>query len=141
MYQAAQETKKWPYDFPLSPDFPHSNQRGAITGRLFVNDGAITLANSAYLGLAQPGDAGSWQENTKVVYTFDKFKSIILTLNFLRAINFGPKVMRGATLASKVLEPALTICTRGCQVSSGTTNTMLTLRSDQVYFGIRLMFF
>ncbi|XP_042015515.1 probable rhamnogalacturonate lyase B isoform X2 [Salvia splendens] len=63
--QAAQETKKWPYDFPLSPDFPHSNQRGAIIGRLFVNDGAITLANLAYLGLAQPGEAGSWQENTK----------------------------------------------------------------------------
>ncbi|KAG6403295.1 hypothetical protein SASPL_135512 [Salvia splendens] len=63
--QAAQETKKWPYDFPLSPDFPHSNQRGAISGRLFVNDGAITLVNSTYLGLAQPGDVGSWQENTK----------------------------------------------------------------------------
>ncbi|KAG6389057.1 hypothetical protein SASPL_150516 [Salvia splendens] len=63
--RAAQETKKWPYDFPLSPDFPHLNQRGAISGRLFLNDGAITLVNSAYIGLAQPGDVGSWQENTK----------------------------------------------------------------------------
>ncbi|KAL2456573.1 Rhamnogalacturonate lyase family protein [Forsythia ovata] len=32
------ETKKWPYDFPLSKDFPHANQRGAISGRLLVFD-------------------------------------------------------------------------------------------------------
>ncbi|KAL1566777.1 rhamnogalacturonan endolyase [Salvia divinorum] len=63
--QAAQETKSWPYDFPLSQDFPHSNQRGEVTGRLFVNDRTITAAISAYVGLAQPGDAGSWQTNSK----------------------------------------------------------------------------
>ncbi|XP_047965171.1 rhamnogalacturonate lyase B-like [Salvia hispanica] len=62
--QAAQETKNWPYDFPLSRDFPHSNQRGVVTGRLFVKDRAITPAISAYVGLAQPGDAGSWQTNS-----------------------------------------------------------------------------
>ncbi|XP_057807277.1 probable rhamnogalacturonate lyase B [Salvia miltiorrhiza] len=63
--QAAEETKKWPYNFPLSRDFPRSNQRGAISGRLFVHDRVITTANSAYVGLAQPGDAGSWQDNSK----------------------------------------------------------------------------
>lgn len=63
--QTAQETKKWPYDFPQSPDFPDANQRGAITGRLLVRDRATAAPKSAYVGLAPPGDVGSWQEDTK----------------------------------------------------------------------------
>ncbi|CAA3005319.1 probable rhamnogalacturonate lyase B [Olea europaea subsp. europaea] len=63
------ETKKWPYDFPLSKDFPHANERGAISGRLFVFDKYMSLelipAKSAYVGLAPPGHLGSWQEETK----------------------------------------------------------------------------
>ncbi|KAF5956760.1 hypothetical protein HYC85_003985 [Camellia sinensis] len=26
------ETQRWPYDFPLSEDFPHSDQRGTVSG-------------------------------------------------------------------------------------------------------------
>ncbi|XP_057807279.1 probable rhamnogalacturonate lyase B isoform X2 [Salvia miltiorrhiza] len=63
--QTAQETKKWPYDFPLSQDFPDANQRGAITGRLLVHDRATAAAKSAYVGLAPPGNVGSWQEDAK----------------------------------------------------------------------------
>lgn len=67
------ETKKWPYDFPSSKDFPHANQRGAISGRLLIRDRYINRrlipAKSAYIGLAPPGDVGSWQEDTKVIYS------------------------------------------------------------------------
>ncbi|GER34521.1 rhamnogalacturonate lyase [Striga asiatica] len=66
------ETEKWPYDFPLSHDFPHSNQRGTLIGRLLVNDWYINKdplpAKSAYVGLARPGDIGSWQDDAELVY-------------------------------------------------------------------------
>lgn len=71
------ETKKWPYDFPLSKDFPHANERGAISGRLFVFDKYMSLelipAKSAYVGLAPPGHLGSWQEETKVIFCLNLY--------------------------------------------------------------------
>ncbi|KAK6154143.1 hypothetical protein DH2020_013782 [Rehmannia glutinosa] len=67
--QMSEETKKWPYDFPLSTDFPDANQRGTISGRLVVRDRYINRdlipAKSAYVGLAPPGDVGSWQDDSK----------------------------------------------------------------------------
>lgn len=33
-----QEVASWPYEFPLSQDYIKSNQRGTVTGQLFVND-------------------------------------------------------------------------------------------------------
>lgn len=32
------EVQNWPYDFPQSEDFPWSDQRGNISGRLLVSD-------------------------------------------------------------------------------------------------------
>lgn len=70
-YQAEEETKKWPYNFPSLPDFPHANQHGEISGRLFVNDSGygssreMLPVNSSYVGLASRGDVGSWQEDSK----------------------------------------------------------------------------
>lgn len=65
--QAATEIAKWPYEFPLSPDFPHSRERGSVRGRLLVHDGGPPRpARSAYVVLAPPGAAGSWQDNYKV---------------------------------------------------------------------------
>ncbi|KAL3630435.1 hypothetical protein CASFOL_023419 [Castilleja foliolosa] len=67
--QMLEETKKWPYDFPSSTDFPNANQRGTISGRLVVRDRYINRelipAKSAYVGLASPGDVGSWQDDSK----------------------------------------------------------------------------
>lgn len=36
------ETKKWPYDFPSSKDYPNAKQRGEIRGRLLVHDKYIS---------------------------------------------------------------------------------------------------
>ncbi|KAL1569703.1 rhamnogalacturonan endolyase [Salvia divinorum] len=64
--QTAAEIAKWPYEFALSPDFPHSKQRGSLRGRLFVHDvGPPKPARSAYVGLAPPRNVGSWQDNYK----------------------------------------------------------------------------
>ncbi|XP_052202444.1 uncharacterized protein LOC127808109 isoform X2 [Diospyros lotus] len=63
------ETKTWPYNFPESEDFPRYSQRGKITGRLLVQDRYVSKefipANGGYVGLAPPGDAGSWQRESK----------------------------------------------------------------------------
>ncbi|XP_009771423.1 uncharacterized protein LOC107773907 isoform X2 [Nicotiana tabacum] len=63
------ETENWPYNFPLSEDFVRSDQRGIVTGRLLVRDSyesdKLITANSAFIGLAAPGDVGSWQMENK----------------------------------------------------------------------------
>ncbi|KAH6760095.1 Rhamnogalacturonate lyase family protein [Perilla frutescens var. frutescens] len=63
------ETERWPYDFPMSDDFPYAKQRGRVSGRLLVRDSYISeglmIASSAYIGLAPPGDPGSWQRENK----------------------------------------------------------------------------
>lgn len=64
--QMARETASWPYNFPQSPDFLHANQRGSVSGRLLVHDGRkLMSAASASVGLAPPGNAGSWQYENK----------------------------------------------------------------------------
>ncbi|KAK3017900.1 hypothetical protein RJ639_005206 [Escallonia herrerae] len=63
------ETASWPYSFPLSKEFSHSDKRGTVRGQLLVHDRYIykepTPANQAYVGLAPPGDVGSWQRESK----------------------------------------------------------------------------
>lgn len=36
--QAKAEAGKWPYNFPCSPDFAKAEERGSVTGRLWVRD-------------------------------------------------------------------------------------------------------
>ena len=89
------ETANWPYNFPQSPDFLHSNQRGSVSGQLSIRDGYgphyprkfllnflyqfwntqlfpycrgqnLMPAAYAYVGLALPGNAGSWEYENKV---------------------------------------------------------------------------
>ncbi|KAD4584674.1 hypothetical protein E3N88_22275 [Mikania micrantha] len=63
------EVAKWPYSFPASTDFHQASERGRISGRLFVYDWFIAdeqmLAVGASIGLALPGDPGSWQRENK----------------------------------------------------------------------------
>ncbi|VAI86945.1 unnamed protein product [Triticum turgidum subsp. durum] len=68
--QVMMEKQNWPYDFALSEDFQKTEQRGCISGRLLVRDRYIIededlYAASAYIGLALPGEAGSWQRECK----------------------------------------------------------------------------
>ncbi|XP_047256560.1 probable rhamnogalacturonate lyase B [Capsicum annuum] len=63
------ETENWPYTFPLSEDFARPDQRGVVSGRLLVRDSYVSesliIANSAFVGLAAPGEVGSWQLENK----------------------------------------------------------------------------
>ncbi|WCJ32029.1 Rhamnogalacturonate lyase family protein [Euphorbia peplus] len=63
------EVENWPYNFPQSKDFPYSDQRATISGQLLVHDRYINerlmWAESAYVGLADPGAVGSWQTQSK----------------------------------------------------------------------------
>ncbi|PON97078.1 Rhamnogalacturonate lyase [Trema orientale] len=67
--QAQEEVTKWPYNFIHSKDFPTSQQRGVVSGQLFIYDRYMNKSNfgakSAYVGLAAPGEAGSWQWENK----------------------------------------------------------------------------
>ncbi|KAF5462025.1 hypothetical protein F2P56_018067 [Juglans regia] len=63
------EVESWPYHFPASEDFPSSDQRGCVSGRLLIQDRYSSdewiPANFAYVGLAPPGELGSWQTECK----------------------------------------------------------------------------
>eukprot|EP01018_Ginkgo_biloba_P036809 Gb_00787 [translate_table: standard] len=63
------ELEYWPYSFPASENFPKSNERGFVCGRLLIQDRFIneeaTSVDMAYVGLALPGENGSWQRESK----------------------------------------------------------------------------
>ncbi|XP_066357081.1 uncharacterized protein [Miscanthus floridulus] len=71
--QARAEAGKWPYSFPESPDFAKAAERGSVTGRLVVRDTftstdddvPVPAGTAAYVGLAAPGQAGSWATECK----------------------------------------------------------------------------
>ena len=67
--QAQGEARNWPYSFLASPDFPKAAERGSIAGRLLVRDRYVSKkdmpAAMAYIGLAVPGQPGSWATESK----------------------------------------------------------------------------
>ncbi|KAI3832438.1 hypothetical protein MKX03_020672 [Papaver bracteatum] len=67
--QLQQEAQKWPYNFISSTDYPKSDQRGTVNGRTLVRDRFVSKedipAVDAYVGLALPGEVGSWQTECK----------------------------------------------------------------------------
>ncbi|URE16593.1 Rhamnogalacturonate lyase [Musa troglodytarum] len=67
--QTLTQVESWPYGFPVSEDFQKRDQRGSVTGRLLVRDkfidGKDIIGNAAFVGLALPGEVGSWQREFK----------------------------------------------------------------------------
>ncbi|KAI3955238.1 hypothetical protein MKW98_020871 [Papaver atlanticum] len=67
--QLLQEAQKWPYNFIASTDYPKSDERGTVNGRILVHDRFVSKedipAVDAYVGLAFPGEVGSWQTECK----------------------------------------------------------------------------
>ncbi|KAK9930124.1 hypothetical protein M0R45_027179 [Rubus argutus] len=64
--QMNNEVQSWPYYFPASKDFLSPNQRGTVSGRLLVcYDDKDVPGNGTLVGVAAPGDVGSWQLECK----------------------------------------------------------------------------
>ncbi|KAE7995833.1 hypothetical protein FH972_000598 [Carpinus fangiana] len=67
--QMSLEVDSWPYNFTESSDFPSVDQRGIVSGQLLIRDQYINKrliwGRSAYVGLATPGEVGSWQRESK----------------------------------------------------------------------------
>uniref|UniRef100_M4D2C4 Rhamnogalacturonan endolyase n=1 Tax=Brassica campestris TaxID=3711 RepID=M4D2C4_BRACM len=67
--QLAAEVKSWPYDFVKSVDYPLRQQRGTVKGQLSVMDSFKSKSKLngefAFVGLALPGEVGSWQTENK----------------------------------------------------------------------------
>ncbi|XP_020530602.1 probable rhamnogalacturonate lyase B isoform X1 [Amborella trichopoda] len=63
--QMMTEVQSWPYSFLASADYPTKEERSSVSGRLLVRDRFLSnddlIADSTYVGLALPGDIGSWQ--------------------------------------------------------------------------------
>ncbi|XP_062098273.1 probable rhamnogalacturonate lyase B isoform X2 [Humulus lupulus] len=64
------EVQSWPYNFIASKDFPSSDQRGCLSGRLkvrdrYISEEDIVCGEEAQVGLAPPGKVGSWQLESK----------------------------------------------------------------------------
>ncbi|KAG6513808.1 hypothetical protein ZIOFF_024145 [Zingiber officinale] len=63
------EVANWPYEFPTSVDYLKKEQRGSVSGRLLILDKYISknyiYGNATFVGLASPGEEGSWQKETK----------------------------------------------------------------------------
>ncbi|THU63920.1 hypothetical protein C4D60_Mb01t20940 [Musa balbisiana] len=90
------EEGSWPYKFPASKDFQKSEQRGSVSGRLFVVDETANKhyvnGNAAFVGLASPGEAGSWQRESKVPDLLIMFKQVLV---IIRAKNDHHDVLQG----------------------------------------------
>ncbi|KAK1276226.1 hypothetical protein QJS04_geneDACA005765 [Acorus gramineus] len=47
--QMMNEVRSWPYNFPASDDFLKADQRGSVSGRLFVRDRATNFGQESML--------------------------------------------------------------------------------------------
>src|SRR5579872_2801765 len=66
--QAKKERAKWPYDWVNGVDYPHKNERGNLTGQLFLNDpqAATTKLPHLTVGLAHQDEGGrDWAHDAK----------------------------------------------------------------------------
>lgn len=103
-------------------------------------------ANSAYVGLAAPGDAGSWQRESKVwltsfFYFLSFFEIVEFSLNcivficyldLIRVTNFGPNLMKAANLPLGIFVLENTIFLHLCLVLLEIIDMMLKLLYPQV---------
>nr|CAD1817348.1 unnamed protein product [Ananas comosus var. bracteatus] len=105
------ETKRWPYDFPASVDFPKLNQRGLVFGKLMVRDRHISKydipAKRAYIGLALPGEPGSWQREIKddIMEVFASFYDGSCNLSAMNCSWICPIPKKTDVISAKDLRP------------------------------------
>ncbi|KAI3465168.1 hypothetical protein Pfo_021831 [Paulownia fortunei] len=121
--QMKKEVESWPYSFAASDDFPKSNQRGAVRGKMLVHDSYISKdtipAEAAYVGLAPSGDNGSWQRESKG-YQFwtTANENGYFVINNIRAGDYNLYAWVPGFIGDYKCEIALNI-TPGCDIDVG----------------------
>ncbi|XP_010254609.1 PREDICTED: probable rhamnogalacturonate lyase B [Nelumbo nucifera] len=121
--QMLTEAQSWPYSFPASEDFPFSDQRGTVSGRLLVHDSYVdeewVPANSAYVGLALPGEVGSWQRECKGYQFWTRAdENGFFSISNIRAGDYNLYAWVPGFIGDYKYEVVLTI-TGGCTVDLG----------------------
>ncbi|KAK9271338.1 hypothetical protein L1049_026928 [Liquidambar formosana] len=117
------EVQSWPYSFPASEDFPPSDQRGNVSGRLLVLDrylcGDYIPANGAYVGLASPGDVGSWQRECKHYQFWSRADGDgYFSINYIRTGDYNLYAWVPGFIGDYRYDVAITI-TSGCDIDMG----------------------
>ncbi|KAL0440028.1 UNVERIFIED_CONTAM: hypothetical protein Slati_2485800 [Sesamum latifolium] len=121
--QMKKEVESWPYSFVASDDFPKCNQRGAVRGKLLVHDRCISKdaipAKAAYVGLAPPGDDGSWQRESKG-YQFwtTADENGYFAINAIRTADYNLYAWVPGFIGDYKCEIVLTV-TPGCDIDVG----------------------
>ncbi|XP_019053046.1 PREDICTED: probable rhamnogalacturonate lyase B [Nelumbo nucifera] len=122
--QASIQIASWPYSFPASKNFPSLDQRGRISGRLLVEDRYISgseqfSARFAYVGLAPPGDVGSWQTECKGYQFWTKSDANgYFTIDHIRTGVYNLYAWVPGFIGDYKYEAIITI-TPGCNTSLG----------------------
>ncbi|KAJ9187003.1 hypothetical protein P3X46_002503 [Hevea brasiliensis] len=117
------EVQSWPYSFPASEDYQKSDQRGNVSGRLLVKDRFVSddyiSANGAYVGLAPPGDVGSWQRECKDYQFWSKAdENGYFSINEIRTGNYNLYAWVPGFIGDYRYDVVITI-TSGCDIDTG----------------------
>lgn len=64
--QAAKERDQWPYDWVKNPEYPSSDARGMVGGKIKITDALKpdVSAKGAWIGLAEPAPGVNWQNDS-----------------------------------------------------------------------------
>ncbi|XP_010060112.2 probable rhamnogalacturonate lyase B [Eucalyptus grandis] len=121
--QMLSEVQGWPYAFPASAEYQILDQRGYVNGRLMIRDKYIsdTLipAAGAYVGLAPPGEIGSWQTEVKGYQFWTKADSDgYFSINNVRTGDYNIYAWVPCYVGDYRNDEVITI-TLGCQVDVG----------------------
>ncbi|KAI3465171.1 hypothetical protein Pfo_021834 [Paulownia fortunei] len=117
------EVQSWPYSFPASEDFQSVGQRGNVSGKLLVSDRYVSSdyfpANGAYVGLAPPGDVGSWQRECKDYQFWTRADEMgYFSINYVRTGNYSLYACVPGFIGDYRNEVAITI-TPGSEIDMG----------------------
>ncbi|KAL8494755.1 hypothetical protein ACS0TY_025558 [Phlomoides rotata] len=121
--QMSVEVQSWPYSFPASEDYQSLAQRGNVRGKLSVSDRFVSSdyipANGAFVGLAPPGDVGSWQRECKDYQFWTRADEMgYFSINNVRTGNYNLYAWVPGFIGDYRNEAAITI-TPGCQIEVG----------------------
>ncbi|KOM41807.1 hypothetical protein LR48_Vigan04g200500 [Vigna angularis] len=117
------EVQSWPYSFPESEDFAKWDERGNVSGRLLVRERCINddyiSAKGAYVGLAPPGDVGSWQRECKNYQFWAKADDDgYFSITNVRAGDYNVYAWVPGFIGDYKYDVAMTI-TEGCEIDLG----------------------